>query len=157
MSALLFRLAKLEDADVLLQWRNDLQTRVSSRNMDIVKIDGHRKWLAAVLQDSKRHLYVVECEGVLVGTVRIDEQNGMSELSWTVAPEHRGKGLGKRMVLKLASSVERPIYAEVKKGNVASEKIALHAGMRFLSCDSSGMLRFHREAKYNAEEVDPWR
>ena len=53
------------------------------------------------------------------------------ELSWTISPDFRGKGIGKIMVKILADRLQAKIRAEIKKGNIASVRIAEYAGMTF--------------------------
>ena len=57
--------------------------------------------------------------------------DGAYELSWTVAPEARGKGIGKAMLVQFKQEVlpEARIVATIQDGNVASEKIAQALGL----------------------------
>jgi RimJ/RimL family protein N-acetyltransferase len=139
------RPATLEDAELLLKWRNDMTTRMASHTVDEVKLEKHIEWLKTTLQNKNRQLYVAEEKGTFVGTVRADFENGVHELSWTVAPEARGQGVGKRMVALLANRIKEPIRAEVKKGNDASSRIAECSGMKFMQEDSNGVLHYQRD------------
>jgi len=49
------------------------------------------------------------------------------------------------MVALLASTIEEPIRAEIKAGNIASTRIAEYAGMTF-NKEVKGVLYYHREA-----------
>lgn len=117
------RLATLGDAEMLLVWRNDHLTREMSKNMDVVAMEGHVKWLAARLAREEPHLYVAESDGVPVGTIRIDGD----EVSYTTAPEHRGLGHATAMLM-WAKEKFGSLRAEIKPGNVASIKAAERAG-----------------------------
>ena len=139
------RPATLEDAEILLKWRNDMTTRMASHTTNEVNLEKHIEWLKATLQNENRQLYVAEEKGSSVGTVRADFENGVYELSWTVAPETRGQGVGKRMVALLANRIKEPIRAEVKKGNDASSRIAECSGMKFVKEDSNGVLHYQRD------------
>lgn len=128
---LVFREATLEDAQLLLDWRNDETTRVSSHNMGLLTLSSHVKWLKDSLNNKHRTILIVELGGVAVGTVRKDElDNGLVELSWTVSPEHRGLGLAKAIVCKVCHETKDKLYAEIKVSNVASLKSAKAAGFR---------------------------
>lgn len=118
------RPATLEDAELLFGWRNDRQTREASVNTDPAGWEGHLAWLRASLASPARTLLIAETDRP-VGTVRIDYRDE-TELSWTVAPDARGKGLGKTMVL--AAMPSGPVIAHIKNGNIASQKIAKAAG-----------------------------
>jgi RimJ/RimL family protein N-acetyltransferase len=142
--SLSLRPVSLGDAELLLDWRNDPATRKASHNTDKVRLHEHRDWLSNSLRNSNRRLYIAE-EGFPVGTVRADLSNGVWELSWTVNPAARGKGVGKRMVKLLAMKIAEPIRAEVKKGNSESARIAEHAGMH-LELEIDGVLHFSRPA-----------
>jgi len=125
------RLATVEDADLLLEWRNDPKTKQASHNTAEVQRDEHLSWLSRTLNSPYRKLLVAEENGAPVGTVRADFAEGVWELSWTVAPNVRGRGVAKQMVVLLASKIPEPIRAEVKAGNTASARIAEYVCMEF--------------------------
>lgn len=80
-----------------------------------------------------------------VGTVRADFSQGTWKLSWTVAPAARRHGVAKQMVALLSQQISAPIRAEIKADNLASVKIAKHAGMVF-SQKVKDMLHYSRKA-----------
>jgi RimJ/RimL family protein N-acetyltransferase len=140
------RRARLSDAGPLLAWRNDPLTRRMSHKGDEVKLEPHLAWLASILRDEDRRLFIAEIDGVPAGTVRADFADGAWELSWTVAPEQRSRGIGRRMVAMAADLISGPIRAEVKVGNTASIRIAEAAGMQF-SRESAGVIHLERPAQ----------
>ena len=125
---MILRPATWEDRFLLLEWRNEEETRRSSLSQEPVSLEQHERWLQATLSGSQRRLYVAEEEGVPVGTVRIDG----GELSWTVAPTARGRGVGKRLVATGCALVEGAVLARILPGNAASLAIARHCGFVFL-------------------------
>jgi RimJ/RimL family protein N-acetyltransferase len=139
------RPATTADADLLRAWRNDPVTRAASRSGREVPRDEHVAWLGRTLRDPRRHLFVVEEGGEAVGTVRADAEDGCHQLSWTVAPSARGKGVGKRMVALLARRFRGPVRAEVRVGNEASSRIAEFAGL-VLEKEEAGILHYRRGA-----------
>jgi len=139
------RSATIQDTDLLLEWRNDPQTRKVSHHTAEVQRDEHISWLTKTLNNANRRLFVAEENGVPVGTVRADLSDGVYELSWTVAPNARGRGVGKRMVALLASQISGPIRAEVKAGNASSIRIAEYAGMEY-DREDNGVLHYRRPA-----------
>lgn len=126
---------------MLLEWRNDPDTRRNSHSTDEVNLADHVRWVEGTLKNPNRTLWVAELGGLPVGTVRADRDESGCELSWTVAPAARGKGIGKRMVAAAARQTSGPLRAEVKTGNVASARIAEAAGMR-LESEREGVLYF---------------
>lgn len=139
------RRATMGDADILLEWRNDPETRKASHNTTEVKRNEHILWLSRTFRNPNRRLYIAEENGTPVGTVRADFANGIWELSWTVSPKARGRGVAKQMVAVLASQILEPIRAEIKTGNIASARIAEYAGMKF-EREIDGVLHYKREA-----------
>lgn len=142
---LILRPANILDADALLQWRNDHNTRKASHNTMEISRDEHIAWLTDTLINKNRKLFIAELGGTAVGTVRADCLQNEWELSWTIASHVRGKGIAKHMVALLSKQLFEPIRAEIKAGNVASMKIAEFAGMTFIK-ESAGILHYRREA-----------
>lgn len=126
------RLATFEDWPLLLEWRNDEETRKNSHTTEIVSKEAHTNWLKGILANPERIIYIATYDKKAIGTVRTDFNNETYTLSWTIAPEARGKGLGKLMVKTLSDRLKAPIIAEVKKGNLSSAKIAEFAGLKLL-------------------------
>src|SRR2546427_12691793 len=90
-----FRPATLDDAKLLLEWRNDAVTLANSRNSDPVPVDAHLEWLKATLGNADQMLVIGELSGEPIGTVRFDRLTANTwEMSWTLAPEFRRRGLG---------------------------------------------------------------
>jgi len=137
------RLATVEDADFLLACRNDIQTRKASHNTGSVTKEEHVHWLNKILKDENRTLYIAEQSGMRVGTARADKLENKTELSWTVSPDSRGKGIGKEIVKAISPKIHGPIYAEIKKENLASVNIAKSIGM-ILNDERNGVLYFIR-------------
>lgn len=137
------RPATAADAALLLAWRNDEATRLASHNTAAVEADAHVRWLDALLRDPARRLFIAVEHGEPVGSVRADRDpdGDCHELSWTVAPAARGRGIGARMVRLLLSEVSGPVRAEVKPGNAASVRIAEAAGLHF-EAEREGVLHF---------------
>lgn len=121
------------DADLLLAWRNDPVTRASSFQSGVVEADAHAQWLAAKIASPGTEIWIAEVEGRPAGQVRFDicEEPGVAIVDITVAPEFRGRGLGKMF---LASAIARQglaidrLRALVKPDNEASAATFRAAG-----------------------------
>lgn len=140
------RPATMKDADMLLEWRNEHETRKASHNTANVLRDEHILWLTRTLSNPDQRLCIAEENGNPVGTVRADYSDGVWELSWTVSVRARGRGVAKRMVTMLANQISEPIRAEVKTGNIPSAIIAEHAGMEFVQ-ETNEVLHYKRAAR----------
>jgi len=137
------RKAKIDDYKFLLDWRNDIETRKNSHNMELVEEENHKKWLNSILTNENRQLFIAIDNEIPVGTVRadFDNINDVFELSWTISPDYRGKGIGKEMVKLSADKLRANTRAEIKKGNISSIKIAEFAGMT-LKHEKNGVLHY---------------
>lgn len=127
---MILRPATLQDAEMLLEWRNDELTRANSINSGIIGLKEHRHWLDGVIASHSRKLLIAEINRAPIGTVRIDVEPDCSEMSWTVAPLERGKGYGKKMVAIAISLTKGVIIAKIKKHNAASIAIAESNGFK---------------------------
>lgn len=132
------RPATLEDAQRLFAWRNDPQTRAQSLQQLPVAWESHLTWLQASLRNPNRQLYIAEGivqdasgQPLILGTVRADKLDEEYELSWTVAPEQRGKGWGRKLVAALIEILpaQASYTAIVLYSNPASQRIAESLGL----------------------------
>ena len=139
------RKAAIMDLELLYKWRNHPKTRDASHNTNEISIAEHERWLKASLLNPDREIYIAVENGCPVGTIRIDRTDETCELSWTVAPECTGRGIGKRIVREVAEKIKGCLRAEVKTGNKASMRIAEYAGLR-LENERDGILFYCRDA-----------
>jgi RimJ/RimL family protein N-acetyltransferase len=138
---ILLRKASLDDAILLLDWRNDQDTRMASHNTDAVDMASHLSWLEKSLSNEKRAIFIAEISGQPVGSVRQDIlDSGISEMSWTVAPSHRGRGVAKEMIKAACDIIHGELYAEIKIDNVSSVKAAESVG--FIITNTSDGVHF---------------
>lgn len=128
------RLATIDDAELLFEWRNDPVTRQASRNSDPIEFDSHRQWLAHSLSSDHRKLWIALANDIPVGTVRLD-LGPVSELSWNVAPNMRGQGFGKKMVRLAIVESTGPVSAVIRDDNSASRRLAESLGFTLKSTE----------------------
>lgn len=143
MEKIKLRKATFNDWKLLLDLRNELETRKNSHDMEIVKEENHKEWLNYVISNENRHLFIALENDIPVGTIRADFEKSKNEyeISWTTSPDFRGKGIGKKMVKLLSDHLQSRIRAEIKKGNISSVKIAEYAGMTFKK-EENGILHY---------------
>ena len=124
------------DADLLLAWANDPETRANSFNRETIKPEEHRAWLEGRLADGCCWMRLAEdATGRCFGTVRI-EGDEEPTVSITLAPTHRGLGLGEKL-LSLACAAyphegRGTLRAEVRPDNAASRMIFEANGFRLI-------------------------
>jgi len=130
------RQAAISDASILFDWRNEAAVRSVSRNLAELDWGGHVSWLQKVLADPARELFVVEDSNEAIGTVRFDAtaaEPALWELSITVSPHSRGRGLG-RAVLAAGEALMGTLhpgsrfFAEMLESNEASYRLFHSAG-----------------------------
>lgn len=137
--ALTVRPAQRTDSEMLREWRNDIATRSFSRQGDLIGRTDHERWFESVLAHPRRHLLVIEEAGQAVGTTRWDEsaslpEEGRWEVSITLAPEQRGRGLGLPMLMAseewLSDRLRGPhrLLASIHVSNVPSRRLFARAG-----------------------------
>lgn len=131
------RKATNEDCRTLFDWRNDPVTVSMSLVAEPVPWENHVAWFEASLQNPRRHLLVAELAGEKVGTIRFDEVDDTSEISITVSPNQRGKGMG-TLLLEAADewAVKElgltRILARIKETNPASIAIFKKSGYEIM-------------------------
>lgn len=145
------RPARPGDAELLLAWRNDPDTRRWSRSHDAVDLATHRRWLADSLDRDDRLLLVVADARGPVGTVRWDRDGSGWEVSITVAPERRGEGLALPMLragedaLRARTGAGTAVTAVVHTRNHASARLFARAGYGEPGTpDADGFRTLHR-------------
>jgi len=130
------RQAAISDAPILFDWRNEAAVRSVSRNLAELDWGGHVIWLQKVLADPARELFVVEDSNEAIGTVRFDamgKEPAMWEVSITVSPHARGRGLG-RAVLAAGEDLMGALhpgsrfFAEMLESNEASYRLFHSSG-----------------------------
>jgi len=141
---LTLRPANQADAQLLFDWRNDPLTRRNSVDTSQVAWPDHVRWLSASLSRSDRRLLIAELGQKAIGTVRLDHAADRCTLSWTVAPAHRGRGIGKALVHRaIAEAGVAILFALIKDDNIASIRIAEACGFKRVSC-SDGLALYRR-------------
>jgi RimJ/RimL family protein N-acetyltransferase len=129
IATLVLRPAAMVDAPLLHEWRNDPEARKNSRQGGVVSWETHQAWFASALASPQYAIRIVEEQGKPVGVVRAERFARGWELSWTVAPDARGRGVGRRMLAQFVRTLDGRLVAEIRTGNAPSARIAAAAGL----------------------------
>lgn len=132
------------DAKRLFDWRNDETTRLVSRTSEPLHWESHVAWVERTLADPGRKLLIIEQNNEAIATIRWDDLGDLTwEVSISLAPEQRGKGLaaavlaaGERALTDLAPVKLR---AGIHISNEASRRLFARAGyLPNLPADANG-------------------
>jgi RimJ/RimL family protein N-acetyltransferase len=118
------RKATFNDWKILLDWRNDPTTRKNSFETGEVSEQTHKLWFNDSLLNPNRSIYILEDNSIPVGSIRSDiHWNNQSVLSWSIAPDQRGKGYGTKILEIYLQDKKGEFIAEIKPENIASIKM----------------------------------
>ncbi|GAB4027236.1 GNAT family N-acetyltransferase [Spirosoma koreense] len=136
---LIYRPARLTDAQLYFDWANDPDTRRQSFNSDPISLETHLSWFTRKLADPHALLLVFEDElGQAVGQVRF-ERTPVADMpdevviSLSVDVHQRGKGLALQLIEQGCSVCrshwgEVTVHAYIKPENRASAQAFERAG-----------------------------
>ncbi len=123
-----------KDAPFLLRLANQAETLASSFSQHYIGPEEHRQWLNG-RPASKRQIWIYEISGTPVAQVRIDSENGLNLLDYSVSSAFQGKGVAKRMLTNLFTlhipALE--VVAEVKPTNTYSPSLLSQSGFQIVS------------------------
>jgi RimJ/RimL family protein N-acetyltransferase len=135
VSELTLRPATEGDEELLLEWRNEPETRRQSLQQAPVSPEQHARWFRDRLaRPSECRIYVAELDGVPIGQARVDlSGDGAGEISVAVAAGSRGRHLGRSLIAKgtaraAADLGALSVTAVVKQANIASLRAFEAAG-----------------------------
>jgi UDP-2,4-diacetamido-2,4,6-trideoxy-beta-L-altropyranose hydrolase len=120
------RKATLDDCRLYWHWVNDPEVRGNAFNSEPISWEKHQEWFKAKIKDPKSILLTFECPYGPVGQIRLDGDATRKTISYSVARQYRGKGIGKKImseVIEGSPPFSRRFLAEVKKENLASVNI----------------------------------
>ena len=123
------------DEGLLLEWRNEPETRRQSLQQAPVSPEQHARWFRDRLaRPSECRIYIAEIEGAPVGQARVDLMGeGRGEISVAVAVASRGRGLGRALIAKATEAAAADlgagsVVAVVRRENAASLRAFEAAG-----------------------------
>ena len=135
MGKLHLRHACEADCELLWQWANDAVTRHNSFNTAKITLAEHKTWFSQMMINKNIKIYIMLEDDIPVGQVRLSFENRW-QISYSIAPAFRGHGYGYTL-LQLAEDkltsyghVGEVLYAEVKKDNIASQRIFAKLGFK---------------------------
>jgi RimJ/RimL family protein N-acetyltransferase len=126
---MILREATFNDWKTLLDWRNDPSTRENSFTTEEISESTHKQWFTDSLSNEKRKIYILETNFIPVGSIRSDVlDTDKYILSWSIAPNQRGKGYGTKILEIYLQGKKGEFVAEIKSENIASIKMVMNNG-----------------------------
>lgn len=129
------RLACLDDELLLLTWANDSVVRQNAFCSDPITPQIHRVWFYKRLRDQENcQIFILETvTGMPIGQVRFERSDDAWEISYSLAAEVRGRGLGSRLLQSAILAFRKSrkdglVFGRVKPGNLASRKVFENLG-----------------------------
>ena len=136
-----------DDAIDILRWRNDPQTRAMSWRGDAVDPADHMEWFSAAVTDQEKIFLIGQINGNNIGMIRFDElirDTKCWRISIIIAPEYQGLGYGICLLTQAIAyfHLKNPkivLVAEVKKSNIASQRLFEKLGFSRVTSDDEGI------------------
>lgn len=145
-------IAIIEDMKDVFNLSNDELVRKNSFNQDKILWKNHQNWFKNKISDSNCIFYVIkDQDNNLISQVRFDKQGDEADISISISPKFRGKGLGSK-ILKVTSEKVinenslKKINAYVKIENAVS-KIAFEKAGYILQEEDAEKVRYELNAK----------
>ncbi len=123
--SIFLREANTNDAQIILEWRNDPLTRNQSFSKEWIDMDTHLHWYHNKLSDKNCLMFILMDGTERIGHLRIDRVNDIGEISYMIAPAKRKMGYGKKIIELSESIVPHDIKALtglVQNTNESSKK-----------------------------------
>jgi methionyl-tRNA formyltransferase len=159
-----FNLRPASSSDTREVWRinNHPSVRRMSLNSGDIPLEEHLCWYERALADDQRRFYVTEVERTVAAVTRLDIEGLTAIITVAVAPEARGKKLGRASVqaATVLFTEERPEIALIKAyilpENVASQILFLSSGYLFhgvATIQEKTVLEYHHTLEEKAKKV----
>ena len=141
------------DAPALYRWRMDPETRMQFRDTREVPYEAHLAFVQRYFAPANTDRWlIVEAEGEPVGAIALyDVSPDGAEAEWgrfVIAPEHRGKGWGRRSLELLIDHARaigvRRLRCEVLAGNAVAEELYRRLGFTETGSYQDGGRTFRR-------------
>lgn len=154
--SLTLRPVTMNDARLLWDWRNEPATRAASFSSQIIPLESHIHWLQRRLDSASSQLYIAcDLTDEPIGQIRFDLDQSEALISFSIAPQARGRKLASRLLrcsgrrILRQTNVSR-LVGYVRVDNMASHRAFLRAGYTALgeeTVQGQQAIRYELQAK----------
>lgn len=129
-------IAKEKDCRDIWRWRNHPDVIKGSFNTRPIPWQAHKRWFYSKIKDKNTKIYIARREKEKIGVIRFYTESSQVMVNINLNHEYFGMGFGSKIIAigseKFIKSTgeNRPIIAEIKKSNIASQKAFAKSGYR---------------------------
>lgn len=139
------------DSDVrqYFDWANDPIVRRQSLTTETINWSAHCDWFEGQLRSADARLYVAISDDRPVGQIRFNrDTDGQWVVSFSVAEEARGKGIGKQLLVlgtsHMRAATNPSFLATVRRENIASANCFLRLGWSSITPPNDQVMLFRQ-------------
>lgn len=125
---LTLRRAAFSDLEITYQWATSRAVRAFSFSTHEISAEEHQQWFSSRLKDNNCLFFIAISDGKPAGSIRFDIRDQEALISYLVAPEFQGQGLG-QVILRLGL---RELLSDQQKHNIPLSHVTgyvLHANI----------------------------
>ena len=135
-----FRTATLNDTRSIYDWANDDLVRQNSFNSDPIEFEAHNTWFSNKIEDQCELFLIGMVEDNDAGLIRFSIGDEYTVIGISLSKIYRGKNLASKLLIESTKIYFKtnvlPIFAYIKKENIASIQAFKNAGFRFLKSEN---------------------
>lgn len=131
---LTLRKATPKDMELFYFWANDPTLRANSFQQKPIQWENHIFWFTKKIRSTETEMWVMQTfHGLPLGQIRFDKDDAGINISYSLDPIARGRGLGTKLlelgINKISEkNPDAVIQGQVKKSNTASRKTFIKLG-----------------------------
>ena len=120
--------ATKEDLMLYFDWANEVEVRSQSYNKEKISLSDHTNWFLKRLDSKTSELLMLLKDGVSIGQVRFEVNEGIATINYSIDKDWRGKGYGEAVIRRAISYLLKnridikEVIGYVKELNVGSLK-----------------------------------
>lgn len=107
------------DLDKTYEWASDPAVRAYSFSQNKISKEEHTNWFTKKIADENCLYLIAETDGNKIGSIRFDIKDNEAVISYLIAPDYHGKGLGQIILTNGLAYIEK----EIHDNNLSIKKI----------------------------------